>query len=75
MAIFLIYSTSGIASAEKKCRKLKVAAILKILKYQIQLQFDLKYEKIVPNYVILFMMMTSPMTSQGDLKLALYIHL
>ena len=27
-----------------------MAAILKILKYQTQLQFDLRYEKIVPNY-------------------------
>ena len=27
-----------------------MAAILKILKYPIQLQFDLRYEKIVPNY-------------------------
>ena len=27
-----------------------MAAVLKILKYQTQLQFDLKYEKIVPNY-------------------------
>ena len=25
-------------------------AILKIFKYQTQLQFDLRYEKIVPNY-------------------------
>ena len=27
-----------------------MAAILKILKYQRQLQFDLRYEEIVPNY-------------------------
>ena len=27
-----------------------MAAILKILKYQTQLQSDLRYEKIVPNY-------------------------
>ena len=27
-----------------------MVAILKILKYQTQLQFDLRYEKIVPNY-------------------------
>ena len=51
MAIFLIYSTSGITSGEKVFRKLKMAAILKILIYQTQLQFDLRYEKIVPNYV------------------------
>ena len=33
MAIFLVYSTSGITSDKKVCRKLKMAAILKILKY------------------------------------------
>ena len=33
MAIFLVYSTSGITSGEKVCRELKMAAILKILKY------------------------------------------
>ena len=41
-----------------------------------QLQFDLGYEKIVPNYAkkIFFMVMTSSITSQGDLKVSLYIH-
>ena len=70
MAIFLVYSTSGITSGKKVCRELKMAAILKILKYQTQLQFDLRYEKIVPNYAqkSIFMMMTSSMTSQGGLK-------
>ena len=33
MAIFLVYSTSGITSGKKVCRGLKMAAILKILKY------------------------------------------
>ena len=33
MAIFLIYSTSGITSGKKVCHVLKMAAILKILKY------------------------------------------
>ena len=33
MAIFLIYSTSGVTSGKKVCRELKMAAILKILKY------------------------------------------
>ena len=37
MAIFLVYSTSGITSGKKVCRELKMAAILKILKYQTQL--------------------------------------
>ena len=33
MAIFLVYSTSGIISGKKVCRELKMAAILKNLKY------------------------------------------
>ena len=33
MAIFLVYSTSDTASGKKVCRELKMAAILKILKY------------------------------------------
>ena len=70
MAIFLVHSTSGITSGKKVCRELKIAAILNILKYKTQLQFDLRYEKIVPNYAkkSIFMMMTSSMTSQGGLK-------
>ena len=75
MAIFLVYSTSGITSSKKVCRKLKMAAILKILKYQTQLPFDIRYEKIVPNYAKnFFMVMTSSMTSQAGLKVFLYIH-
>ena len=50
MAIFLVYSTSGITSGKNVCRQLKMAAIVKILKYLTQLQFDITYEKIVPNY-------------------------
>ena len=50
MAIFLVYSPSGITSGKKVCRELKMAAILKILKYKTQLQFDLRYKNIVPNY-------------------------
>ena len=71
MAILLVYSTSGITSGKKVCRELKKVAILKILKYLTQLQFDFRYEKIVPNYVkkSIFMMMTSSMTSQGGLKI------
>ena len=73
IAIFLVYSTSGITSG----KKFKMAAILKISNYKTQLQFDLRYENIVPNYAKKnnFMMMTSLMTSQGGLKSALYIHL
>ena len=33
MAIFLVYSTSGITSGKNVCRELKMAAISKILKY------------------------------------------
>ena len=33
MAIFLVYSTSGITSGKTVCRELKKVAILKILKY------------------------------------------
>ena len=33
MAIFLVYSNSGITSGKKVCRELKMAVILKILKY------------------------------------------
>ena len=50
MAIFLVYSPSDITSDKKVCRELKMAAILKILRYLTQLQFDLGYENIVPNY-------------------------
>ena len=32
MAIFLVYSPSGITSGKKVCRELKMVAILKILK-------------------------------------------
>ena len=70
MAIILAYSTSGITSGKKVCRELKMAAILKILKYQTQFQFDLRYEKIVPKYAQkrFFIIMTSSITSQGGLK-------
>ena len=47
-----------------------MVAILKILKYLTQLQSDLRYERVVPNFAkkSIFMMMTSSMTSQGGLK-------
>ena len=53
-----------------------MTAILKILKYQTQFQFDLRYEKSVPNYTnnLFFMVVTLSMTSQDDPKLALYIY-
>ena len=72
MAIFLVYSSSG----KKVGRELKMTVILKILKYLTQLQFDLRYGKIVPNYAkkSFFMVMMSSMTSQGGLKVSTYIH-
>ena len=33
MAIFIVYSISGITSGKKVCRELKIVAILKILEY------------------------------------------
>ena len=50
MAIFLVYSIYGITPGKKVCCELKMAAILKILKYSTQLQFHLIYGKIVPSY-------------------------
>ena len=71
MAIWLVYSTNGITSGKKVCRDLKMAAILKIFKYERQLHFYLIYENIVPNYAkkVFFMVMTSSMTSHGGLKI------
>ena len=47
-----------------------MAAILEKAKYKTQLQFDIRNEKIIPNYARknIFMVMTSSMTSQNDLK-------
>ena len=71
--IFPVYSISCITYGKIVCRELKMAAMLKISKYQAQLQFDLRYDKIVLNYAKkIFMMMTSSMTSQGDLKVGPY---
>ena len=50
MAILLAYSTSGITSGKKVCCELKMAAILKMMNYQTQIQFDLRYQKVIPNY-------------------------
>ena len=49
--IILLWLTSDISSGKKKaCCNVKMAAILKMPKYYMQLQFDIIYEKIVPNY-------------------------
>ena len=70
MTIIVAYSNSGITSGKKIIRNLKMAAILKMSKYKTQLQFDISNEKIIPNYAKknIFIVMTSSMTSQSDLK-------
>ena len=70
MAIFVTYSNSGISSGKKILCDLKMAAILKMSKYKTQLQFDIRNEKIIPNYARknIFIAMTSSMTSQSDTK-------
>ena len=70
MGIFVAYLTSSITSDKKNRRYLKMAAILKMSKYWTLLQFDIRNEKIIPNYERknIFMVMTSSMTSQSDLK-------
>ena len=75
-SIFVLEHRSKAQNVDKKvkkkkvCLELKLTAILESLKYQTQLQFDHRYEKIVQNYAkkSIFMMMTSSMTSQGGLK-------
>ena len=70
VAVFVAYSTSGVTSNKKIRHELKMAAILKMSKYQTQLQFDIRNEKITPNYArkYIFIVMMSSMTSQSDLK-------
>ena len=72
MSILLVYSISGMTPGKKVCRDLKMAAILKILKYWTQLQFDLRYENTYAKTVFLIFMMLS-MTSQGGLKVSLHV--
>ena len=74
MAIFLVYSTSGKTSGKKSLSGSKWRPFWKFWNYKHS--FDLRYEKIVPNYAkkSFFMVMTSSMTSQGGLKVSLYIH-
>ena len=70
MAIFVAYSNSCVTSGKKNHGDLKMAAILKMSKYKTQLQFDIRNEKIIPNYARknIFIVMTSSMTSQSDPK-------
>ena len=48
--IILFWLTSGVTSGLTLNFDIKMAAILKMPKYYMQLQFDIRYEKIVPNY-------------------------
>ena len=47
-----------------------MAAILNMSKYNTHLEFDIRYEKIIPNYgrKSFFIVMTLSMTSQCDIK-------
>ena len=49
MAIFLVYSTSGITFGKKVCRA-QNGGHFENFEILTQLQFDLRYEKIVANY-------------------------
>ena len=70
MAIFLVYSTSGVTSGKKVCRELKMSAILKFwnMKHSFNLTSDMKISSQIMPKKSIFMMMTSSMTSQGGLK-------
>ena len=48
--IILLWLTSGVTSGLTLNFDIKMAAILKMPKYYMQLQFDIRYEKIVQNY-------------------------
>ena len=50
MANVLVYSTSGITSGKKRLSQAQNGSHFEILKYEIQLKFELWYEKIVPSY-------------------------
>ena len=72
MAIFLVYSTSGITSGKKSFSRGQNDGHFEIFEISNTASIwpELWYEDIVPNYAqkSFFMMMTSSMTSQGGLK-------
>ena len=75
MAIFLVYSTSGITSGKISFSSSKWRPFWKFwnVKHSFNLTSDMKRAfQIMPQKV--FMVMTSLMTSQGGLKVSLYIH-
>ena len=75
MTIFLVYSTSGITSGKKVCRELNMATILKNFN-SFNLTSDMKKKQKTSQIMQknVSMVMTSSMTSQGGLKVSLYIH-
>ena len=75
MAIFLVYSTSGITSGKKSLSGSKWRPFWKFwnIKHSFNLTSDMnRSPQIMPK--IFFMVMTSSMTSKGRLKVSLYIH-
>ena len=75
MAIFLVYSTSGITSGKKNLSGSKWRPFWKFWnnKHSFNLTSDMKRSsQIMPKKF--FMVMTSSMTSQGSLKVSLYTH-
>ena len=75
MAIFLVYSTSGITSGKKTFVGLKWRPFWKFwnIEHSFNLTSDMKISsQIMPKKF--FMVMMSSMTSQGGLKVSLYIH-
>ena len=73
MAILSIYSTSG----NKNCRDFKMSAILKMSKCLTLLQLTSEMKRSTQSCQpenIFFMVTTSSMTSQGDVKFTLNIH-
>ena len=76
MAIFLVYSTSGITSGEKSLSGSKWRPFWKFwnIKHSFNLTSDMKRSSQIMPKKSYFMVMTSSMTSQGGLQVYLYIH-
>ena len=70
MADFLVNSPSGITSGKKSFSEAQKGGHFENLKYETQLQFDLRYEKYRPKLgQKSIFMITSSMTSKGGLKI------
>ena len=76
MAIFLVYSTSGITSGKKFVASSKWRPFWKFwnIKHSFNLTLDMKRSSQIMPKKVFFMVMTSSMTSQGGLTVSLYIH-